>query len=55
MEDASSLLKRMSGSREEIWRAVSPFLVPGYQATAEDAFDSLWSDAYGYESDWSNN
>ena len=54
-EDASSLLQRMSGSREEIWRAVRPFLVPGYQATAEDAFDSLWIDTYGYESDWRHN
>lgn len=46
--DAESLLKEMSGSREEIWMAVRPFVVPGNLATAEDAFDALWTDTYGY-------
>jgi hypothetical protein len=47
--DVTFLLKQMSGSRKEIWRAVKPFLVRGCEATAEDAFNDCWNNLYGYD------
>jgi hypothetical protein len=53
--DAADLLRQMSGSRHEIWQRVSPFVVQGSTATAEDAFDIVWSGVHGYEEDKRNN
>jgi Nucleotidyl transferase of unknown function (DUF2204) len=50
ISDAANLLKRLSGTREEIWRAVKPSLVRGCEATAGDAFDYIWSDTHGHRS-----
>jgi len=45
--DARRLLEEMSGSREEIWQAVEPYLVPGDELKAQYAFEDLWEARYG--------
>jgi hypothetical protein len=49
IKDATFLLKQMSGTREEVWEAIKPFLVRGCEATAEGAFIDCWNDLYGYD------
>lgn len=36
------LRREMSGSRETIWQAVEPYLIPGDELKAEYAFADLW-------------
>jgi predicted nucleotidyltransferase len=55
LNDAADLLRQMSGSRHEIWQMVLPFVLQGSTATAEDAFDIVWSEVYGYGEDEHNN
>lgn len=47
--DARRLLREMPGSmtHEEIWQALSPFLVPGSELKAEYALADLWEDTHG--------
>lgn len=45
--DARRLLQDMSGSHDEIWQAVEPYLVPGDELKAEYAFADLWETLYG--------
>ena len=45
--DARRLLQEMSGSRDEIWQAVEPYLVPGNELKAQYAFADLWETLYG--------
>ncbi len=45
--DARRLLQEMSGSRDEIWQAVEPYLVPGAELKARYAFADLWEAFYG--------
>lgn len=40
--DARRLLQEMSGSHDEIWHAVEPYLVPGDELKAQYAFADLW-------------
>ncbi len=40
--DAGLLLSKLTGSREEVWDAVRPHLLPGRELTAQYAFDDLW-------------
>jgi hypothetical protein len=47
IEDARLLLSELSGSQDEIWRGVEPFLVPGQQLKAKYAFLDLWESSYG--------
>jgi hypothetical protein len=54
LKDAADLLKQMGGTRDEIWRRVRPFVLKDSAATAEDAFDMIWRDVYGYEEDERN-
>lgn len=53
INDAAWLLRHlretMPGGREEIWRAVRPFLVRGCEATAEGALNDSWNNLYGYD------
>ena len=42
IDDAASLLALIAGGREEVWRRVEPFLVPGRELKARYAFDDLW-------------
>ena len=45
--DARRLLQEMSGSRNEIWQAVEPYLIPGNEVKAQYAFADLWETLYG--------
>ncbi len=45
--DAHRLLQEMSGSRNEIWLAVEPYLIPGDELKAQYAFADLWETLYG--------
>jgi len=45
--DARRLLQEMSGSREDIWQAVEPYLVPGDELKAQYAFADLWETYHG--------
>lgn len=45
ISDAGILLSKVSGSREEVWKSVSPHLLPGRELTAKYAFDDLWEQA----------
>jgi len=45
--DARRLLQEFSGSRDETWNKVKPFLPPGRELTAADAFADLWEELHG--------
>jgi hypothetical protein len=45
--DARRLLQEMTGSRDEIWKTVEPYLVPGDELKAQYAFADLWEALYG--------
>lgn len=45
--DARLLLSRLSGSAEEIWLRVEPFVPLAYVDKASYAFDDLWDSMYG--------
>lgn len=47
IEDARLLLPEVQGSRNEVWAAVEPFLVPGRELKARYAFDDLWERTHG--------
>jgi hypothetical protein len=47
ISDARLLLPQMKGSREDVWSAVEPFLVPGRELKARYAFDDLWESVHG--------
>ena len=40
--DAARLLDEMTGDRDEIWRALVPYLVPGSELKAQYAYADLW-------------
>jgi hypothetical protein len=40
--DARRLLKEISGSREEVWAAIEPYLTTGDELKAQYAFSDLW-------------
>lgn len=44
--DAERLLQdlRKTGTRDEVWERVSPFLFPGTELKAEYAFDDIWNE-----------
>ena len=47
IEDARRLLKESQGTREEVWREVEPFVVPGRELKARYALDDLWESEHG--------
>jgi hypothetical protein len=47
IEDARRLLLELTGDREQIWRAIAPYLVPGNELKAQYAFLDLWETTYG--------
>lgn len=47
ISDARLLLTEVRGEREEVWRAVEPFLVPGRELKARYAFEDLWESVHG--------
>jgi hypothetical protein len=40
--DAQRLLAELSGDRDSVWRAVTPFLQPGKELKARYALEDLW-------------
>ncbi len=44
--DARRLLEELTGAREEIWNALAPYLVPGYELKAQYAFEDLWETSH---------
>jgi hypothetical protein len=47
INDARLLLPEVRGTREEVWSAVEPFLVPGRELKARFAFEDLWESVHG--------
>lgn len=47
INDARLLLPKVQGQREEVWRAIEPFLVPGRELKARYAFEDLWESVHG--------
>ncbi len=47
ISDARRILGELSGSREEIWQTVSPYLLPGRELKARYAFEDLWEATHG--------
>jgi hypothetical protein len=47
ISDAKRILREMSGSREEVWHSVAPYLTPGRELKARYAFDDLWESTNG--------
>lgn len=47
ISDARLLLPEVSGTREEAWSAIEPFLVPGRELKARFAFEDLWESIHG--------
>lgn len=48
IDDARLLLTKLAGTRDEVWRQVEPYLVPGRELKAEYAFADLWEAAHGH-------
>ncbi len=42
--DAGVALRALSGSREEIWARVEPYLLPGQERWRRQLFDGLWEE-----------
>jgi len=40
--DATLLLSKLSGEKEEVWRLAEPYLIPGRELKARYAFEDLW-------------
>ena len=49
ISDARRLLQEIAsqGNRDQIWKRVEPYLVPGDQLKAQYAFQDLWDTLYG--------
>jgi hypothetical protein len=47
VEDAKRLLQECREDREEIWRHVERYVVPGRELKARYAFDDLWESQHG--------
>jgi len=45
--DARRLLEELLGNREEVWNALSPYVVPGNELKAKYAFEDLWEAVHG--------
>lgn len=47
IDDAKRLLQELTGSAQEIWSDIEPFLVPGRELKAKYAFSDLWESIHG--------
>jgi hypothetical protein len=45
--DARILVRECAGDRESVWRAVEPYLLPGFESWRRQNFDALWEDVHG--------
>jgi predicted nucleotidyltransferase len=48
IDDAKLLLSKLPGGKDEIWRDVEPYVVPGRQLKASYAFADLWEAQHGH-------
>lgn len=46
--DARLLLGKLFGNRDEVWKLVEPYLVPGRELKARYAFEDLWDLEHGH-------
>jgi hypothetical protein len=42
ISDATLLLSKLPGGKDEVWRSVEPYLIPGRELKARYAFEDLW-------------
>ena len=47
IDDASRLLEEITGGRDEIWREVERYLIPGNELKAQYAYADLWELQHG--------
>ncbi len=47
IDDARTLLGELSGTTDEIWNRVLPYLLPGRELKAKYAFADLWEQSHG--------
>ncbi len=47
ISDARLLLPEVEGTKEQVWRAIEPFLLPGRELKARYAFEDLWESIHG--------
>lgn len=47
ISDARRLLQALTGTKQEIWEAIQPFLVPRLELKAQYAFLDLWETEHG--------
>lgn len=47
MSDAEVILRAMTGRREDVWAALTPYLSRGEELKAHYAFDQLWEEIHG--------
>ncbi|MGH9319157.1 MAG: DUF6036 family nucleotidyltransferase [Vicinamibacteria bacterium] len=45
--DARLLLPKLPGEKEEVWRVIDAYVVPGRELKARYAFEDLWEAVYG--------
>lgn len=45
--DARLLLSKITGSQDEVWEAIKPFLLTGRELKAQYAFEDLWESEHG--------
>jgi hypothetical protein len=45
--DARQLLQSLTGEQDQVWKAITPYLVPGEELKAQYAFLDLWEALYG--------
>jgi len=45
--DARQLLQSLTGEQDQIWKAITPYLMPGEELKAQYAFLDLWEALYG--------
>lgn len=47
IDDARRLLRELTGTHEQVWTKLEPYLVPGRELKAKYAFLDLWENMYG--------
>lgn len=45
--DARKLMQSLTGEQDQVWQAITPYLVPGEELKAQYAFLDLWEALYG--------
>jgi hypothetical protein len=45
--DARLLLSKLTGAKDEVWRTIEPYVMPGRELKTLYAFEDLWESAHG--------